>query len=341
MHISTSHWIRAFLAISDAAGDARGVVPVTIDDEIVSKFPHTTGEDVIAIAAIVDPFVRSGELRFGGHGLARRWRAVVDDLALHAESDAKTPYRENQMFWSTLLSVCVYLHANDVDVPPVATLDALIASFGPLRNGKTGPTELGPFKAFDNVKTFDDLFTAQLKYLAELHGSDVRDPDPGMPFTSMTIPRSTNGEVVLLAEYWARQLDAAKQVMGRDAVVKSWAATIAEVNTIARGGDPSLVYPKNNSFWRYLRRTAVYVALANEAPSKVDLALDALKDSITHLPENAATFVGDLAHGAGRVANEVGRGVFSGIGTSLLIGGGALAALILLTRSKRDAKAQA
>ena len=162
-----------------------------------------------------------------------------------------------------------------------------------------------------------------------------------MPFQRMLIPRSTNGEVILLAEYWAKQLAAAKSVMGRDAVVKSWAETIADVNTIARAGDPAVTYPKNNAFWRYLRRTAVYVALANEAPSQMDLALDALKDSIRHLPENAATFVGSLAHGAGRVANEVGRGVFAGVGTPLLIGGGALAALILLTRSKRDVKAQA
>jgi hypothetical protein len=155
------------------------------------------------------------------------------------------------------------------------------------------------------------------------------------------IPRSSNLDVTLLADYWGRQLDRARQVSGHAGVVAKWKAVMLDVEQLARPGVQSLTYAKNNAFWRVLATVAIQVAVADEAPSKWDLAVDAVKDSVVHLPETirlgaeaAAQVVNDVAHGAGKVAGEVGRGLFAGFGTPLLIGGGLLG-LFLLSRGKQ------
>ncbi len=115
-----------------------------------------------------------------------------------------------------------------------------------------------------------------------------------------------------------------------------------DVADLARAGDPNALYPKNNAFWRALQATAIHVAVADEAPSKTDLMIDSLKDSIVNLPQNikagaqaVATGAAGLAHGVGRVANEAGKGLFSGFGTPLLVGAGLLG-LFLVSRRNRD-----
>ena len=83
----------------------------------------------------------------------------------------------------------------------------------------------------------------------------------------------------------------------------------------AHGADPNAVYAKNNAFWRALSTTAIHVAVADEAPTKWDLAKDAIKDSVTHLPDTFSTVasktadaLADTAHAAGHVINEAGQG---------------------------------
>ena len=95
------------------------------------------------------------------------------------------------------------------------------------------------------------------------------------------------------------------------------------------GGNPTAVYAKNNQFWRALSDTAIHVSVADEAPSKWDMAKDSLKDSIKHLPENlehaaskGADLVASAAHAVGKVAKEAGKGLFAGCGTRLLIDDG-------------------
>ena len=71
------------------------------------------------------------------------------------------------------------------------------------------------------------------------------------------------------------------------------------------------------------------------------MVVDAVKDSITHLPQTAAaaaTKVGDVfgsaAREVGEVASEVGKGLFSGLRTPLLIGAG-LVGVVLISRGRR------
>jgi hypothetical protein len=209
-----------------------------------------------------------------------------------------------------------------------------------------GPSGATPFRAFDNVKTFDDLYEAQLLYLAQQRGSDQLDPEPGMSGGRRLVPRTTNADVVLLADYWTDQLDRVKRVFGAAGVEERWATARADVDALARSGAPTATYANNNRFWRLLQQAAIHVAVADEAPSKADLMLDALKDSLLALPhrivagvQTAGAAVADVASGAARAvggaAGSFGRAMLGPLGIPVLVGGGALVALYLVSRNKR------
>lgn len=348
MYFPVTSWLRASFALQQCALDGRGDVEIPNGDDEPIRWPRTTGADVIAIASVLDPHVREQPLRFGGHGLAQRWRATVDDLERLALLSPRTEYPKNRAFWDTLPAICVYLHSQGAPFPPAEVWNALCAQLtepAELRN--VGPKGDGPFKHFDNVKTFDDLYLEQFKYLRDLRGFDKMKPDPGTTGPEKIIPRSTNGDVVELADYWTRQLGAVKRVMGHDGVAREWQAARADVDHLARSGDPNAVYPKNNAFWRALQKAAIHVAVADEAPTATDLAIEALKQSVTNLPDNlkagakaigsgAAQVASDLAHGVGKVANEAGKGLFKGFGTPLLVGAGVVGALLIARSRKKE-----
>jgi hypothetical protein len=340
MSYPITSWLRAFFALQTHANESRGTIELDGGDEPV-RWPRTVGSDVIAIAAVLDPYVRAQPLRFGGHGLARRWRGCMDDLQRYALAEPHSSYVENRAFWNTLPAVCIYLHSVGSPLPEQPVWSALFAQLDvPVERRNVGPRGDGPFKQFANVKTFDDLFNEQHKYLRELRGFDKLRPDGGTTGKEKLIPRTTNADVVALADYWGKQLADVKRVFGHADVEQRWRAALADIDQVARKGDPNALYPKNNAFWRVLQQTAIHVAVADEAPTKTDLALESVKDSIKNLPENlkaaasgAATVVADVAHGVGKVANEAGKGLFAGFGTPLLVGAG-LVGLLLISRSR-------
>ena len=349
MSIQITTWLRAFFALQASAMESRGFIEIDAGTDDAVRWPRTTGHDVIAIAAVFDPYVRELPLRYGGHGLARRWRAIVDDLERHALDNPRAEYAENRAFWRALPAVCVFLHSEGVPLPPTEVWDALRAVvFDETELRNVGPKGDGPFKHFPNVKTFDDLYIEQYKYLRDSRGSDELAPEPGMGGTKYKIPRTTNADVIALADYWSKQFADAKEVFGHAGAMQRWKRAVADVDQLARKGDPNALYPKNNAFWRDLKSTAIHIAVADEAPTKWDMAKDAIKDSIKNLPENiksgaekAATAVagaaGDIAQGVGKIANEAGKGLFSGFGTPLLIGGGLLG-LFLISRNRASAE---
>jgi hypothetical protein len=243
--------------------------------------------------------------------------------------------------------MCVYLHSQGAPLPAPDVFAGLIVHLNePIERRNVGPKGDGPFKHFDGVKTFDDLFNAQFKYMRELRGEDELMPEPGMVGGKRHTPRTTNADVVALADYWTRQLASVKRVFGAAEVEQRWKAARAEVDATARPGDPNAVYPKNNGFWRDLQHTAIHVAVADEAPSKSDMMIDAVKESIVNLPQNIkagasaiASGAADVAGAVGKVAGEAGKGLFSGFGAPLLIGAG-LVGLFLLSRTQsHDAEA--
>ena len=204
----------------------------------------------------------------------------------------------------------------------------------PLRGAKDD----SPFAHFDE-KTYDDLWRAQRDYLAQRRGFDQPPPPPAFGMAGLKIPRSTNADVLQLAAYWDKELANARQVMGYQGAVAKWRAAMADVERYAKTGKPDDVYPKNNELWHTLNDVSIQIAIGDEAPTKFDLAVESLKDSVTHLPDtlsHAASkgveLVADAAHAAGHVVNEAGKGLLGGLGTPLLIGGGLLG-VYLLTRS--------
>jgi hypothetical protein len=124
IHITS--WLRAFFALQETALDARGSIEIPDGDDGVIRWPRTRAGDVAAIATVLDPLLRTLPMRFGGHGLARRWRASVDEIARHA---CGAEYANNRTFWRTLPAMCLYLHSRSVPLPPPDVLSALLARF--------------------------------------------------------------------------------------------------------------------------------------------------------------------------------------------------------------------
>src|SRR4029077_13274264 len=126
------------------------------------------------------------------------------------------------------------------------------------------------------------------------------DSSYGIGGVKKKIPRTTNTDVLALAGYWGKQLEDVKEVFGHEGIEKRWKACFADVSKIAMYGNPTAVYTKNNQFWRCLADTAIHVSVADEAPSKWDMAVDSVKDSVKHLPKT----LGTVAHKGGEMLEE-------------------------------------
>ena len=335
-------WLDGYLELRHRAFADRGAIELPEG----TRWPRTTGEQVAAIAAAFTPAIRGN----AAPSVARRWRRMLADIQRDALADLHDTYVHNRAFWGTLEAVAVYLD-NLALRPP--TMRAWMALFDIIDTGdntaeprNAGPRGDGPFKHFDDVRTFDDLYNAQFKHLREQRGFDNLTPDPGTAGVERQIPRTTNADVVALADYWTPQLADVKHIMGTDRVTAMWRAATADVGQLARRAAPNAVYAKNNTFWRALSQTAIHVAVADEAPSKWDLIKESVKDSIVHLPDTISTVaskgaevIADTAHAAGKVVNEAGKGLFSGVGTPLLIGAGVLGTLWLFRGGRRHEEA--
>ena len=335
-------WLDGYLELRHCAFADRGAIELPDG----TRWPRTTGEQVAAIAAAFTPAIRAN----AAPRVLQRWRAMLSDIQRDAIADLHETYVGNRAFWATLEAVAVYLD-NLALRPP--TTRAWMALFAVIDSGddtagprNAGPSGEGPFKHFDGIQTFDDLFNAEFKYLRDLRGSDQMKPDAGLAGVERPIPRTTNADVVALADYWTKQLADVKDIMGTDGVTATWRAATADVDQFARHGDPNAVYAKNNAFWRALSQTAIHVAVADEAPSKWDLVKESVTDSIVHLPDTIASvaskgvqLVGETAHAAGKVVNEAGKGLLAGAGTPLLIGAGVIGALLLFRGSRRHEEA--
>lgn len=332
-------WIDGYVAVRAHASETRGAIEL----DSGARWPRTTGSDVIAIAAMFDGAIRT----HGTPGVMRRWRATLEGLEADALTAAHSTYPSNRSFWSSLEVAAVFLDDVVVTPPAPAVWDALLAQIGE-RTRNAGPSGDGPFTHFDNVKTFDDLFNAQLLYLRDKRGADTLAQPSGFSGGDKQIPRTTNADVIALAGYWTAQLARVKHIAERDAIEVRWKTATADVDKLARSGKPSATYAKNNEFWRTLQQTAIHVAVADEAPSKADMALASLETSLAHLPQTVgaaaskgADFVADVAHAAGKVVNEASKGLLAGVGKPVLYGAAGLLGLYLLTRGHRHETTEA
>jgi hypothetical protein len=339
------NWTDAYVLLQQRAESLRGSIELHPGTPARQRWPRTTGADVITIAAVIDPHVRRLPCGFGTLALQRRWSACMDDIERLALGALGETYPENRALWSCLVAVFAHLVSVNAPLPDPAMWSVLVAELGlalAIRN--IGPKGDGPFKQSSDVKTYVQLYIEQYKYLRDLRGADRMKPDADMTGTEFPVPRSTNADVIALADYWTGQFHRVKEVLGHDTVFTKWKAALADIDQLARKGDPNAVYQKNNAFWRALMSIATHVAVADEAPTKWDRLFDSFKNSVKSLPENisagakaiasgAADVAGSIAEGAGRVANQAARGAFGSFGVPFLVGGGLLT-LFLISRAK-------
>jgi hypothetical protein len=338
-------WTDGFLCLKHHAEAARGAVESDLHVGDRQRWPRTTGADVICIAALIDPCVRSllSSGRFGTATVAQRWGACLDDLERFALPNPAAEYLDNRRFWDDLLTIAVHLSSAFEQLPTQEEWEQVLASLRePLRNGVPKDVPFGPFS---NVFDYGDLFAAQKKHLMERRGVELRAPEPGMTGGEKSIPRTTYQDVLSLRDFWDRALDSAKEVLGHASVVEQWRAASADVDALGKAtSDRTTLYPKNNAFWRALSRVAVQVTVAEEAPSTARRVLDSAKVGILGAPATVYNTVKTVATGtaeaAGEVAtsvaggiNKVFRGLFSGAGPYVL-GGGLLGGYLLLRSRK-------
>jgi hypothetical protein len=324
-------WTDGYFAVRYRAFETRGMIE--LDSGV--RWPRTTGGDVLAIASIFDPAVRANATP----GVMRRWRALLDELERDALASSRATYPNNRSFWASLEMVAVFLDDVAISAPSTGVWDTLVEVVG-AQPRNVGPSNKDPFGL--TAATYDDLWMAQRTLFANKHGFDQPDPPAGFGLKGLKIPRTTNAEVLQLAAYWGDQIKKAPQVMGYQAAVDKWKTALANVGKYARAGKPDDAYPKNNELWHTLNDVSIQIAIGDEAPTKWDMAKDAIKESVTHLPENlehaaskGVDFVASAAHAVGKVANEAGKGLFSGFGTPLLIGAG-LVGLFLISRHHHE-----
>lgn len=325
-----NNWLDGYLAVRDSAYAAKGAIE--IDD---ARWPRTTCNDVITIAAVLTPVVRA----HASDGLRSRWHEELSKLEDDALDDGGATYLFNRTFWATFEALAVYLDDVGAPVLHARVWDGLISLVSRARNA--GPSEDGPFAHFE-AKTYDDLFNAQRAFLAEKRGADMLEPPDGFGGGTQSVPRTTNADVLQLATYWTQQLTDTKRRMGYEGVAKAWQATIDEVDKLAKPGKPDDVYTKNNEFWANARRVAIQVAVSDEAPSKWSMVVSSIKDSVVALPrtvehvaEAGAGLVSRAANTVGRVTGEISKGLFGAMSTPILVGAG-LVGVYFLSRNRHE-----
>jgi hypothetical protein len=334
-------WNDLYYQLWTQAAQSRGTVtsvgsPPAADVMMtMPEWPRTTGADVIAIATLVDPILGALPLRPGGYGTSRLWQSAVIELEMAAFASPAAEYPYNRSLWSALLAVASYLETMQASLPDEVTIDALLDTlWAPVayRNAEPASRPITESNA-------EKMWTTQRDELAKLRGSDVRE-SPEIGGGPMKIPRSTNADIVRIADYWAMQLSTflTKILLGSgpdnrsglDGQLKRWGAIMEDVDKLARKGKPDDVYPKNHQLWHEAWGLAVNLATWGEVPSTFDLFWGATKQAVKDLPERLSDAAAAAAKAAGQVAHDIGAGFLSGLGKPLLIGGAAVVGLLVV-----------
>jgi hypothetical protein len=287
-------WEDAFQELWNHAAHHRGVREAAADgpshplSDTLHQWPRTCGADVIAIASIVDAVLRTAPLASGGYGVERTWRRCARELQHGALGEPGREYRHNHAFWSALASTIAYLASVDADVPDAMWRALLAEVSAPPPEHRT--TAVVDEKLHLAAFSYDELWQAQKTALAKLRGADAREPGPKVMGSRMTVPRTTNADILQLATYWTSafaQVEIKRREMGPhgpqalhqaglDGEIRRWRAALADVDTYAASGDPAAVYAKNEAFWRASASLSVTISVIDEAPPPFEMLLDTI-----------------------------------------------------------------
>src|SRR5262245_55782926 len=250
--MTTHTWDVAFQQLWTHAAKHRGVQS---SDDQDHRWPRTRGSDVLAIASVVDPAVRALPPEVGHFGVQRRWRTCASNLADFAVDQPTREYIHNRTFWAQLATILVHLASVDAPVPH-ELWPALLAE---LERPHEELEPSGERRIHLRADSYDELWRLQKVRLAELRGEDVHE-QPGLTAMYLTVPRTTNRDILQLATLWTLALIKAEPkaaalgseriaMTGFDGVRRRWHAVMADIDAHARDGDPGAVYPKNHEFW--------------------------------------------------------------------------------------------
>jgi hypothetical protein len=284
--------------------EAIGELPGHTLYQSLRQWPRTCGTDVVAIAAVVDPVLRAAPLEAGGHGVERKWRRCTADLEDVALREPAREYRHNREFWSALASIAAYLASVDEPVPePMwqAMLTEVVSPGHAPRNSIIVDDALHL-----TAYSYDELWQAQKRELAQLRGADVRDPGPDVRGSRMTVPRTTNADVLQLAAFWTdalAQVEHKRRAMGPagpqalhaaglDGEIRRWRAVLDDVDTHATTGAPTATYPHNEAFWRGMASVSITVSVLDEEPPPFGMRLDPVGQRLSTEHRNA-TYPGE------------------------------------------------
>jgi hypothetical protein len=320
MNTDIHSWTDGYLALREHALETRGAVEL----DSGARWPRTTGDDVVNIAALYDTSVSDAATP----GLLRRWHGALDAIKHEALTAPTTTYAENHEFWKTLAIATIALDDDAQPVPPNASWQRLLRAVGHGVQRNASAADSVPFGPFPDAHTAVDIYLAQHKLLGQLRGSDVTHPPAGFGGLDKPIPHTTNADVLLLAAYWGAQLASAKHIMGADAMNTLWQTAMIDVDKLAKTGKPTDVYTKNNEFWRTVGNVAVQVGVAAEAPTSWDIA----KDTAAHLPETLEHAAGKAAEVIADAGHVVKEGVIAALKKPLYIAGGLVGAYLLFRR---------
>lgn len=313
--------------------------------------PRSTNADVLQLAGFWSAVLRIQKAKNanGYATVSARWRAALDDMvALTEHASPAAVYPKNHAFWRAASSVAIHVAAAvEYGLSNAELRTTVDSQLRRTRNALAAQDR--PPVWFASAGSLDKLYLAQRSYLANLHGSDRLAPEPDMTGGVTIVPRSTNAEVIQLAAFWTKSLDSekAKSANGYDTVRGRWMAVLRDVDAHARGADPAAVYPKNHAFWRAISSVAVHVAASNEhgltdaqlwmgaVGEGMQTVFDRTKALATAIAASVRDGAADAANAAGKVIHEGARGLFGGLATPLLIGGGVIAAILLL-RNRGD-----
>jgi hypothetical protein len=343
-------WIQA--AQSRGTVTSVGDMPGAARYSTLPEWPRTTGADVIAIASLVDPILSETPLRPGGYGITRLWQTQVIEIEGIAFPNPATEYVHNRAFWSTLLAVAAHLATMGAPAPDDDAWETLTgALWSPAIEYRNAA---GPTSHTLTAATFSGMWEALHAEHARTRGIDVRDDKLG---GTISVPRTTNADVLQLEGYWSRPLVQLQvRVMTGDIpgpdnfedVQLEWQAVTGRVDEEAVHGMSSGAYPGNLEFWRASRMLAAALDLLQARPTPY-VVLDESKASPVSpvqppssvppvkprpTPTDLSSRLSDLAdHALTKVAqavNDAGDRLVATVGRPLLFAGSSLAALLLV-----------
>jgi hypothetical protein len=248
------------------------------DDE-TQPWPRTRGSDVLAIASVVDPAVRALPSEAGNFGVQRRWRYCASDLADFAIDRPAHEYAHNRAFWAGLAATLAHLASIDAPVPH----ELWPALLDEIERASAAAKESRERHILISADAYDELWRRQKAELVELRGEDVRGPSGPSGMWS-TVPRTTNRDVLQLATLWSFALIKAepkatalgperRAMTGLDGVGRRWRGVMADIDALARNGEPHAVYPRNHEFWSTTAAMSVTLSVVDDLPLSLDFAV--------------------------------------------------------------------